>query len=400
MSLDVAKLEKVRELAGGIVQARCPACAESGGDRKGEHLRIYPDGRYGCCVHPKDGEHRKRIFALAGVRKPGTFTLRLKTPLALPAARSVKAALATPSLTPPETELENGVRGVRGTPTDSSRTPRTGIFKSRARTRGESSHSTYASMDSHEKLKDLESGVRGVRGALPAATMPAADDLGTLGTPETESENGVPGVPTPPSPVSGTLGTPIFKSRAYAREGSPTVHTPVYMCKDLESGVPSVPADGFRTGRTPVSESVEAGLAAASLRTLRTAGSESEKGGPGAPTPPAEEFRTGRTGIFKSRAYAREDSPVVVDAPVYTCTDLESAVLPVLSVPEGVEGEAEQPPTPAGEHLPYLTPGGTLVIPFDSPERYHWWKPPHDQRLRVKETLAEVKERMKHAVSV
>ena len=141
-------------------------------------------------------------------------------------------------------------------------------------------------------------------------------------------------------------------------------------------------------------------MAAASLRTLRTAGSESEKGGPGAPTPPAEEFRTGRTGIFKSRAYAREDSPVVVDAPVYTCTDLESAVLPVLSVPEGVEGEAEQPPTPAGEHLPYLTPGGTLVIPFDSPERYHWWKPPHDQRLRVKETLAEVKERMKHAVSV
>ena len=80
MSLDVGKLEKARELAGGIVQARCPACAEGGGDRKGEHLRIYPDGRYGCCVHPKDGQHRKRIFALAGVRKAGTFTLRLKTP--------------------------------------------------------------------------------------------------------------------------------------------------------------------------------------------------------------------------------------------------------------------------------------------------------------------------------
>ena len=87
MSLDTAKLEKVRELAGGIVQARCPACAESGGDRKGEHLRVFPDGRYGCCVHPKDNGHRKRIFALAGVRKAGTFTLRLKTPPALPAAR-------------------------------------------------------------------------------------------------------------------------------------------------------------------------------------------------------------------------------------------------------------------------------------------------------------------------
>ena len=74
MSLDVAKLEKVRELAGGLVQARCPACAEGGHDRTGEHLRIYPDGRFGCCVHPKDGEHRKRIWALAGVRQPGTIS--------------------------------------------------------------------------------------------------------------------------------------------------------------------------------------------------------------------------------------------------------------------------------------------------------------------------------------
>ena len=66
MSLDVTKLEKVRELAGGIVQARCPACAEGGHDRTGEHLRIYPDGKFGCCVHPKDSDHRKRIWALAG----------------------------------------------------------------------------------------------------------------------------------------------------------------------------------------------------------------------------------------------------------------------------------------------------------------------------------------------
>ena len=81
--------------------------------------------------------------------------------------------------------------------------------------------------------------------------------------------------------------------------------------------------------------------------------------------------------------------------PVYMCKDLESGVPSVPSVP----GVAE-PPSAAGEHLPYLTPGGTLVIPSDSPERYHWWKPPHDQRLRVKQTLAEVKERMKHAVTV
>ena len=52
------------------------------------------------------------------------------------------------------------------------------------------------------------------------------------------------------------------------------------------------------------------------------------------------------------------------------------------------------------ERLPFLTADGTLRIPFDSPERYHWWKPPHDQRLRVKQILAEVKERMKHAATV
>ena len=27
-----------------------------------------------------------------------------------------------------------------------------------------------------------------------------------------------------------------------------------------------------------------------------------------------------------------------------------------------------------GERLPFLTAGGDLSIPFDSPERYHWWK--------------------------
>jgi hypothetical protein len=239
MSLDVAKLEKVRELAGGVVQAQCPACAQGGGDRKGEHLRIYPDGRYGCCVHPKDGEHRKKIFALAGslrtaTGKPGTFTLRLKTPPALPAARSVKAALTS--------------------------------FSS-----------------------------------------------GTPGTPKTDSENGVPSVPTSPVTGFGTLGTGNSELRAYAREDLPGTHIDKggdcqEKLKDSESGVPSVP------------------------------------------------------GV-----------PVAVVA---------------------------EPPPVAGERLPYLTPGGTLVIPFDSPERYHWWKPPHDQRLRVAETLNEVKERMKHAATV
>ena len=99
MSLDVAKLEKVRELPGGIVQARCPACAEGGHDRTGEHLRIYPDGKFGCCVHPNDGEHRKRIWALVGCKlhlsPANSVTLRIKTTPAMPSLRSVKSVLTT-----------------------------------------------------------------------------------------------------------------------------------------------------------------------------------------------------------------------------------------------------------------------------------------------------------------
>ena len=239
MSLDVTKLEKVREMAGGIVQARCPACAEGGNDRSGEHLRIYPDGRFGCCVHPKDGEHRKRIWALAGVRKPGIFSLRLKTPPAVPAVRSVKANL---------TALNAGTFGTA-------------------------------------KTKSVTSG----KIASQASQVPdrCKTDL--------------------QSKYFGTLGTPNFNPRAYAREDSPNIDTPVYMCKDLESAVPSVP----------------------------------------------------------------------------------TAV-----VPESLSC--------AGEHLPFLTAGGDLSIPFDSPERYHWWRGGQS----VAATLAEIRaglalnERMKNAIAV
>ena len=230
MSLDVAKLEKVRELAGGLVQARCPACAEGGHDRTGEHLRIYPDGRFGCCVHAKDGAHRKRIFALVGVRKPGTFTLRIKTPPALPAAKSVKAALTAHSLGTPQTELENGVRDVRVDPIANSRTPRTGISKSHAHAREDSTTAIIDRGEIGEHLKDSESAVRGVRTSLQTTTI----------------------------------------------------------------------------------------------------------------------------------------------------------VLP---------------PITAGQCLPFLTAGGTLSIPFNSPERYHWWKP-DGERLTIAETQQEVKERNIHAITV
>ena len=54
-------------------------------------------------------------------------------------------------------------------------------------------------------------------------------------------------------------------------------------------------------------------------------------------------------------------------------------------------GAGNESPEGAGQAgpLPYLTANGTLVIPFDSPERYHWWKP-DGERLHVWEIRAEV----------
>ncbi len=50
---------------------RCPACAEGGADTTGNHLRVWGDGRFACVVNPgKEGaQHRKRIFALIGVKE-------------------------------------------------------------------------------------------------------------------------------------------------------------------------------------------------------------------------------------------------------------------------------------------------------------------------------------------
>lgn len=65
--LDTTLLERVRHRAGKII-ARCPACAEAQQDHRADHLVIFPSGKFACAAHPGDGEHRRRIFALAGVR--------------------------------------------------------------------------------------------------------------------------------------------------------------------------------------------------------------------------------------------------------------------------------------------------------------------------------------------
>ncbi|MCX6879382.1 MAG: hypothetical protein NTW21_37110 [Verrucomicrobia bacterium] len=66
--LDLTRLEKVRHVGTRIV-ARCPACAEDGGDRGGHHLAILPSGRFACAACPGDSAHRRRVFALVGVSR-------------------------------------------------------------------------------------------------------------------------------------------------------------------------------------------------------------------------------------------------------------------------------------------------------------------------------------------
>ena len=66
MALDFQKLENLRPCAEGH-RAACPACREDDGDRKGNHLFIGEDGRYGCAAQQGDGDHRRRVFELAGV---------------------------------------------------------------------------------------------------------------------------------------------------------------------------------------------------------------------------------------------------------------------------------------------------------------------------------------------
>ena len=87
MSLNIGALEMVRTV-GGKTLARCPACAESGRDRKGEHLFIGQDGRFGCVVFPGDAghAHRQRIAQLAGSSEAQlpSFTVRQALPAGTP----------------------------------------------------------------------------------------------------------------------------------------------------------------------------------------------------------------------------------------------------------------------------------------------------------------------------
>ena len=68
----------------------------------------------------------------------------------------------------------------------------------------------------------------------------------------------------------------------------------------------------------------------------------------------------------------------------------------VRSVREG--GAAVEPPLELVQgvrsvRMPYLTPGGVLGIPIESPERFHWWKGGQS----LEQTRAEVEQWIREA---
>ena len=284
MSLDLKRVEKVRELANGVVQARCPACAESGGDRKGEHLRVYPDGRFGCCVHPQDREHRRRIHALAGNKAPRVIRVRIAAP---------KSA----------GNVQGGILGrlgrVFGSPTGG------------------------------------QSGVEDNLGRLGRGNESPTEADGQVSG--SDASDGVPQLQLRPVEPPRTPRTGVSKSNQGAVD----------------------PSDNSRTLRTP-------------LNTYRDRdlffGDEEEE----------------YVNVYKEFA-----PPVRSVREVGVGLEFAEGVR---SVREGVA--AVEPPKTAqpGVRLPFFTPDGTLSVPFDSPERYHWWKPGGD-RLTVKETIAELRAR-------
>jgi len=79
MSIDISKLENVKT-SGNKTVARCPACAEIGQDKKGNHLVISNDGKFACVMFQGASgyNHRKRIFHLVGIKGMLKNTISVK----------------------------------------------------------------------------------------------------------------------------------------------------------------------------------------------------------------------------------------------------------------------------------------------------------------------------------
>ena len=100
MSLNLSKLEHVRERRGRII-AQCPACAEEGADRSGEHLVIMEagNGQFGCIAHtgPHGRDHRRRIAQLVGSSTPTVPCRTVPRPPAKPARAPALSDLRRPT---------------------------------------------------------------------------------------------------------------------------------------------------------------------------------------------------------------------------------------------------------------------------------------------------------------
>lgn len=68
-SLDFEKLKNIVRYESGFVRCGCPACIDAGEDKSQDHLCIWPNGKYGCAKWPKDKDHRKLVWKLAGLPK-------------------------------------------------------------------------------------------------------------------------------------------------------------------------------------------------------------------------------------------------------------------------------------------------------------------------------------------
>ncbi len=216
MSLNLSTLEKVRHLANGGVEARCPACAEGGHDRTGEHLLIRPDGRFGCCAHPKDREHRKRIFALAGDTSPRS--IKVKTPAVKVAAAAVKSGVlgrlgrvfASPPKPETTTDASDGVNEVCSMMKE-VRTPRTGSVNSVQSRRRESRTLRTPQYSSTCREKNGDDDVCIEIEGVPVGASEASE----LVPPAVESEQGVRGVRLPHFTPGGNLVIPFDSSERF-----------------------------------------------------------------------------------------------------------------------------------------------------------------------------------------
>ncbi len=72
MILELSKIESLKRGAKGSYVGRCPACAQDGRDKSGNHLIIYANGKYGCAANKEDKEHTNLIYQLIGKNSTGS----------------------------------------------------------------------------------------------------------------------------------------------------------------------------------------------------------------------------------------------------------------------------------------------------------------------------------------